>query len=81
MHSEQALLTFNFDYLSSNRMIYGFEFGVSNLVNDEQNYTGTISQYAYSDDVDGIIYSQVVFAGRVGYQLSSQLFLMGTFSC
>ena len=78
LHSDATMITINMDYLTSERMVYGFELGIGKSISDEQNYTGTVSQFAYREDVDGVVYSQFMLAGRIGYQLNPTVYFVGT---
>ena len=77
-HSEGNLLFANIDLLQKNRMVYGIEFGLGKSISDEQNYTGTVSKFRYSEDIDGIVYSQTMFAGRIGYRLNPDLYIVSS---
>ena len=75
--AEGTLITVNADYLK-NRYLYGIDLGIGQSINDEQNYTGTVSQYRWAEDVEGLVYEQYMFAGRFGYEISPKIYLIGT---
>ena len=75
--AEGTLITVNADYLK-NRYLYGIDLGIGQSINEEQNYTGTVSQYRWAEDVEGLVYEQYMFAGRFGYEISPKIYLIGT---
>ena len=75
--AEKALITVNLDYLKG-RYLYGIDLGIGQTISDEQNYTGTVSKFRWAEDVEGLIYGQTMFAGRIGYEVSPKVYLIGT---
>ena len=67
----------NVDFLGE-KMLYGLDIGIGKMISDEQNYTGTISQYRYAEDVAGITYTQTIIAVRGGYRFNNNLILIGS---
>ena len=78
MHSDETMLTANVDLLNTNRFLYGIEFGLGKTISEEQNYSGTVSQFAYDEDIEGVVYSQIVFAGRIGYRINQSFHIIAT---
>ena len=52
--------------------------GLGKTISEEQNYSGTISQFAYDEDIEGVVYSQIVFAGRIGYRINQSFHIIAT---
>ena len=75
--TEGALITINADLLKD-RYLYGLDIGLGKLISDEQNYTGTVSQFRWAEDVEGLVYEQTMFAGRIGYEIYPKIYLIGT---
>ena len=64
----RGLLTINMDYINE-RKLYGLDFGFGKTINEEQNYTGYVSQFRWAEDIESLVYSQFMFAGRFGYEV------------
>ena len=75
--AERGLLTINMDYINE-RKLYGLDFGFGKTINEEQNYTGYVSQFRWAEDIESLVYSQFMFAGRFGYEVLPRVYLIGT---
>ena len=75
--ANRSMLTVNTDYLWGKNLI-GLDIGFGKSINENQDYTGTISQYNYLEDIQNTIYSQTLLGVRIGRSVIENFFVIGT---